>query len=76
MKLLFICGVTPTKNGLACASWINGIISRLGSDFELAVLPERGLATGETRVEALGKSILRTARKALPKRLKEKISGL
>ena len=58
MKMLFICGVTPTKNGLVCASWINGIISRLGSDFELAVLPERGQTIDEQSVEALGKSIL------------------
>lgn len=58
MKLLFICGVKPGENDLACASWINGIISRLGSDFELAILSECGRDIKEHRVEAFGKIIL------------------
>lgn len=58
MKLLFICGVKPGENDLACASWINGIISRLGSDFELAILSECGRDINEHRVEAFGKIIL------------------
>lgn len=58
MKLLFICGVKPGENDLACASWINGIISRLGSDFELAILSECGRDINEHHVEAFGKIIL------------------